>query len=57
MKPIEQTTPRGEFKLPLLQEAVERLDKLFDEAFGIDHPAMQDWVAIKFALKEKKNAK
>lgn len=38
------------FQLPKLDAAEERLDQLFG-AFSSGHPALQDWVAIKFALK------
>jgi len=37
--------------LTIPQEAEERLDNLFSAAFGVDHPAMIDWVVIKFELK------
>lgn len=40
------------FIMPNLEEAESRLDSLFAECgFASDHPAMQDWVAVKFALK------
>jgi len=40
------------FVMPSLEEAESRLDSLFAECnFSSDHPAMQDWVAVKFALK------
>lgn len=42
-----------EFKLPKLDEAVQRLDSLMTQAFAADHGAMQDWVAVRFALKER----
>jgi len=45
-----------EFTLPKLDEAEQRLDAVFAEAFGADHPALHDWVAIKFALKERAQA-
>lgn len=42
-----------EFKLPPVSEAEARIDELFSRAsFDSDHPAMQDWVSIKFALKQ-----
>ena len=39
-------------KLPNLEDAERRIDELFNVAFPVDHPAMLDWVSIKFALKE-----
>lgn len=45
----------AEFKLPELKEAVERLDDLFATAFSCRDEAMQDWVAVKFALKTSAN--
>lgn len=42
-----------EFKLPKLDEALQRLDLLMAQAFGSDEPAMQDWVAVRFALQER----
>lgn len=41
----------AEILLTIPQEAEERLDNLFSAAFGVDHPAMIDWVSIKFELK------
>ena len=41
-----------EFKLPSVEEAESRLDALFGEAFQGDHPALKDWIAIKFHLKD-----
>jgi len=41
-----------EFKLPDVKEALQRLDLLLCDAFSGDHPAMQDWVAVRFALQE-----
>lgn len=34
-----------------MDEHEQRLDQLFLEAFGTNHPAMLDWVEIKFRLK------
>jgi hypothetical protein len=34
-----------------MNEHESRLDALFCEAFDTNHPAMLDWVAIKFELK------
>lgn len=33
-----------------------RLDQLFGEAFGMNYPAMIDWVLIKFELKKFREA-
>ena len=38
-------------------EAEERLDQVFIQAFETNHPAMLDWVAIKFELKRLRAAK
>lgn len=44
------------FTLPALDEAEARLDAMMLEAFAgqLDHPVLQDWVAIKIALKESR---
>lgn len=36
-----------------MSEAEDRLDKLFDEAFSANHPAMLDYVKLKFETKAK----
>jgi hypothetical protein len=42
-----------EFKLPKLNEAISRLDSLLMQAFvSSEHPAIQDWLTVRFALKE-----
>lgn len=33
-----------------------RLDKTFEEAFDVNHPAMHDWVKIKFELRKFREA-
>ena len=43
-------------KIPDLEEAIARLDSLFGTAFPVDHPAMLDWVAVKFALNDNQAA-
>jgi len=40
-----------EFELPELKQAIERLDDLFATAFSSNDEAMQDWVAVRFAIK------
>ena len=40
-----------------MSEAEDRLDQVFLNAFETNHPAMLDWVAIKFELKELRAAK
>lgn len=37
---------------PNVHEAEGRLDQVFIKAFETNHPAMRDWVAIKFELKK-----
>lgn len=36
----------------MYSEAEERIDQVFLEAFETNHPAMLDWVSIKFELKD-----
>ena len=36
----------------MIPDYEERLDKLFVNAFPSDHPAMNDWVKLKFELQE-----
>ena len=38
-------------------EAEDRLDQVFINAFEANHPAMLDWVAVKFELKELRATK
>ena len=40
-----------EFELPELKQAIGRLDDLFATAFNSNDEAMQDWVAVRFAIK------
>lgn len=40
-----------EFELPELKQAIGRLDDLFATAFSSNDEAMQDWVAVRFAIK------
>ena len=40
-----------EFELPELKQAIGRLDDLFATAFSSKDNAMQDWVAVRFAIK------
>jgi hypothetical protein len=44
------------FKLPPVAEAEERIEQVLMAAVGplapADHPLLQDWLAIKFALQE-----
>ena len=36
----------------MIPDYEKRLDKLFVNAFPSDHPAMNDWVKLKFELQE-----
>ena len=38
-----------------IAKSEERLDQLFMKAFETNHPAMLDWVRIKFELKRLRN--
>ena len=40
-----------------MSDAEDMLDQVFISAFETNHPAMLDWVAIKFELKELRAAK
>ena len=40
-----------EFELPELKQAIGRLDDLFATAFSSKDNAMQDWVAVRSAIK------
>lgn len=39
-----------------MSDAEDRLDQVFIAAFETNHPAMLDWVAIKFELKKLRAA-
>lgn len=38
-----------------MSDAEDRVDQVFVEAFETNHPAMLDWVTIKFELQELRN--
>ena len=43
----------SEFVLPELSEATKRIDDfMMATGYPSDHPLLQDWIAVKFALKD-----
>lgn len=47
---LQNFTPKENDKK--LKDAIERLDNVFYLAFETNHPAMLDWVTVKFRLKD-----
>lgn len=48
----------SKFKIPGLKGAIDRLDAMMAETgFSSGHPLLQDWVAVKFALKDYEKLK
>ena len=53
---LKLSLPKVVLREKRVNEVEERLDRVFDLSFDVNHPAMLDYVELKFQLKRLRNS-